>query len=156
MECSFPQDFHFCGHGMFVFPRFLSFTPEKSAMVSSGKKNLLLLASMLALLWSQLAPVPDRRFCIMTNETPPCFEAPTTLKARFGFSQHQVECSVYHFQEHARKQTAVSPSCLRMEGLLAFTLWEIAIDASEHLVTRAGGDPSRQLKPKPLKHSGIY
>ena len=56
-----------------------------------------------------------------------------------------------------KKQTAVSRSCteaevislgtsLRVEGLLALTLWDLVIDVLEPLASRARSDPSRYQK----------
>ena len=68
-----------------------------------------------------------------------------------------------------KTQTAVSHSSteaevisldarLRLEGLLALTLWDKEICVSEPFVFQAGGNPSRQPEPKTQKktHPGIH
>ena len=64
------------------------------------------------------------------------------FKKHTAVSQRSIEAEVISFD------------CgLRMEGLLALALWETEIDVLELLVFRAGGDPSRQLKPtRPSTH----
>ena len=88
-------------------------------------------------------------------------------------TSHQMVCSVYFggqtflpISRACKKQTAVSHSSteaevildigLRIEELLAPTLWDIVFDVLEPSVFRAGGDLPRQPKPKSIHaHTGI-
>ena len=90
------------------------------------------------------------------------FKTTNLLESRQIQSQHQVACSVklhlYPLHGHRKKQTTVSQSRteaevgslntgLRMEGVLATTLWDIVVHVLERFVSQARRNTSRQLKP---------
>ena len=90
------------------------------------------------------------------------FKTTNLLDSRQTQSQHQAGCSenlhLYPLRGHRKKRTTVSQSRteaevgsidtgLRMEGVLAITLWDIVVHVLERFVSRARGDTSRQLRP---------